>query len=56
MIQILGFSINSIQLDEIRSTCKESIDKQICIQCFLEVCRDTRKINILQQFFTDTRK
>ena len=56
MIQISGFNTNSIRLDEIKSTCQESIDQQIDIQCFQEVCRDTRKSTILQRFLTDTKK
>ena len=56
MIQISGFNTNSIKLDEIRSACQESIDQQIDIQCFQEVCRGTRKIIILQRFLTDKKK
>ena len=56
MIQILGFNTNSIKLDEIRSICQESIDQQIDIQCFQEVCRDMRNSTILQQFLTETEK
>ena len=56
MIRILGVNTNSIKLDEIRSTCQKSIDQQKDIQCLQEVCRDTRKSTILQQFLTDTKK
>ena len=56
MIQISGFNTSSIQLDKIRSTCQESINQQIDIQCFQEVCRDTKNSTILQRFLTDTSK
>ena len=56
MIRISGFNANGIKLDEIRSTCQESIDQQIDIQCFQEVCRDTRRSNIRQRFLTETKK
>ena len=55
-IQILDFNPNGIKLDEIRATCQESIDQQIGIQCFQEVCRDTRRSNIHQRFLTETKK
>ena len=48
MIRISGFNTNSIKLDEIRSICQEDVNQQINIQCFQEVCRDTRKSTILQ--------
>ena len=56
MLRISGFNTNSIQLDEIESTCQESIDLQVDIQCYQEVCQDTRKSPILQRFLTDTEK
>ena len=56
MIRILGFNTSSIQLDEIRSTCQESINQQVNIQCFQELCRDTRNRSILQLFLTDRKK
>ena len=56
MIRISGFNANSIKLDEVGATCQESIDQQIDIQCFQEVCRDTRRSNIRQQFLTETKK
>ena len=56
MIRILGLNTNSIQLDEIRSTCQESIDQQVDIQCFQEVCRDMRNSTVLQRFLIDTKK
>ena len=56
MIQISGVNTNSTKLKEIRSTCQESINQQIDIQCFQEVCRDTRKSIILQQCLTDTNE
>ena len=46
MIRISGFNANGIKLNEIRATCQESVDQQIDIQCFQEVCRDTRRSNI----------
>ena len=55
MLQISGFSTNSIQLNEIKPTYQESIDLQIDIQCYQEVCRDTRKSSILQRFLKDTK-
>ena len=54
--QISGFNTNGIKLDEIRSLCQESIDQQKDIQCFQEVCRDTRNSTILQQFLTDIKR
>ena len=56
MLRISGFNTISIQLDEIESTCQESIDLQVDIQCYQEVCRDTRKSSILQQFLSNTKK
>ena len=56
MLRISGFNNNSINLDEIRATCQDSIDLQVDIQCFQEVCRDTRKSSILQRFLKDTKK
>ena len=56
MIQISGFNANGIKLDEIRSTCKKSIDQQINIHCFQEVCRDKRRSNIRHRFLTETKK
>ena len=56
MLRILGFNTNSIQIDEIRSTCQESIDLQVDIQCYQEVFQDTRNSIILQQFLRDTKK
>ena len=56
MIQISGFNTKSIKMDEIRSTCQESNNQQIDIQCFEEVCTDTKKSTILQRFLTDTNK
>ena len=53
MIRILGFNPNGIKLDEIRATCQESVDQQIDIQCFQEVCRDTRRSNVRQQYLTE---
>ena len=38
MIRISGFNTNSIQLDEITSTCQELIDLQADIRCYQEVC------------------
>ena len=56
MIRISGFNPNGIKLDKICATCQESVDQQIDIQCFQEVCRDTRRSNIRQQFLTETKK
>ena len=56
MIQTSGFNTNKIQLDEIRSTYQESIDQQVDIQCFQEVCRDIRNSTILQRFLIDMKK
>ena len=56
MLRISGFNNNSIHLDEIRATCQDSIDLQVDIQCYQEVCRDTRKSSVLQQFLRDTKK
>ena len=55
-IRISGFNPNGIKLDEIRATCQGSVDQQIDIQCFQEVCRDTRRSNIRQRFLTETKK
>ena len=56
MIQISGFNTNSFQLDEIRSTCQESINQQVDIEYFQEVCRDKRNNTVLQRFLIDTKK
>ena len=56
MIQISGLITNSIQLDESRSTCLESINLQVDIQGFQEICQDTRNNFILQRFLKDTKK
>ena len=56
MLRILGFNNNSINLNKIRATCQDSIDLQVDIQCFQEVCRDTRKSSLLQRFLRDTKK
>ena len=56
MLRVSGFNNNSIQLDEIRATCQGSIDLQVDIQCYQEVCRNTRKSSVLQRFLRDTKK
>ena len=56
MIRISDFDTNSLQLDEIASTCQESIDIQVKIQCYQEVCQDTRNSSMLQQFLKDSKK
>ena len=56
MLRISGFNNNSISLDEIQATCQDSLDLQIDVQCFQEVCRDMSKSSILQRFLKDTKK
>ena len=55
-LRISGFNNNSINLDEIQATCQDSLDLQIDVQCFQEVCRDMNKSSILQRFLKDTKK
>ena len=50
MIQTSGFNTNNIQQDGIRSTYQESIDLQVDIQSYQEVCWDIEQSSILQQF------
>ena len=54
--KISGFNTNSIKLEEIRLTYQESIDQQIDIQYFQEVCRNTRNSTILQRFLIETKR
>ena len=56
MLQMSGFNNNSVHLGKVRATCQNSIDLQVDIQCYQQVCRDTRKSSVLQQFLRDTKK
>ena len=57
ILQISGFNTNSITLDEeIEAKRQASMDLQVDIQCYQEVCWNTRRSPILQQFLKDTKK